>query len=42
MKIILLGAAGMLGRALIKELGAQHDLFARDLPDYDIRDLRVG
>jgi dTDP-4-dehydrorhamnose reductase len=38
MKLLMLGCAGILGRALRKELAASHDLRARDLVDYDIRD----
>lgn len=38
MKIILLGADGMLGQAVIKQMCDSHELHACDLPDYDIRD----
>ncbi len=37
-KILILGAAGMLGTALQKELGQGHEVIARDLCDYDIGD----
>jgi dTDP-4-dehydrorhamnose reductase len=38
MRIILLGAHGILGRAVEKELGSRHQVLARDLEHYDIRD----
>lgn len=39
MKIIVLGAAGILGQAVSAELGPNHQILARDLPDYDIREV---
>jgi dTDP-4-dehydrorhamnose reductase len=38
MKIILLGADGILGNAVAGELGGKHLIAGRDLADYDIRD----
>ncbi|HUT53138.1 MAG TPA: dTDP-4-dehydrorhamnose reductase [bacterium] len=38
MRIILLGAHGILGRAVEKELGPRHQILARDLEHYDLRD----
>jgi dTDP-4-dehydrorhamnose reductase len=38
MKIVVLGAAGMLGRALLRELAAGHEVIGRDLGNYDLCD----
>ncbi len=38
MRVLLIGAHGMLARDVIKELKGVHDLIKRDLHDLDIRD----
>ncbi len=36
MKVLLLGAAGMLGRDLLREAPASHHIDGRDVDDFDI------
>jgi len=38
MRLILLGAEGLLGGAVCEQLGVSHEIARRDLADYDIRD----
>lgn len=40
MRILLLGAYGMLGRAVEKVLGPEFEIISRDWEDYDIRDTK--
>ena len=38
MKVLLTGGKGMLGRTIVRELGAEFEIVPTDLPDADITD----
>lgn len=40
MKVLVLGARGMLGKDLVPFLSAKHQVFGRDIDDFDITDLQ--
>ena len=38
MKVLLTGGKGMLGRTIVRELGAEFEIVPTDLPDADVTD----